>query len=343
MNINKNIDFIFEDEKIIKPKKYIFKRLLILLIIGFFLINSLIYIGFYNNYVSKAPEQLKEGRKDLIIAHIFSMYEVIAVQLGISFTNPILKPLQMPKEYFYNKGIKKLPKNDADKVYWYQMLIYYPIVYELNTSGYEVGNVTHNYGIAFTENLLNDIYINLEILSKYELSDYKNNEYIQKKLLWLTSEMFDIYVYNYHRLDYTTFNGWKAIDEARNDEKIKELVFVYQFIKDIFNKSYYQEDFNKYILSKVEYKLDYYQTFFDATTLLLYNRISHQRFNCNNDFDKKLMENFLNFEFLIRQLMKNHEFKQSKINHLNVLLNKTVFIQQEKIKIQACMQQQKGE
>jgi len=151
-----------------------------------------LYSGFYFNYVSNAPEKLKEGRKDLIIAHLISMYEVVLVKSGISFTNPILKPFQIPKEYFYYKGIDKLPKDDADRVYWYQMTIFYPIAYEISTSGYKTGNVTHNYGKEFTSKLLNDISVNLEILSKYKLSDYENNVYLQKKLLWLTSEMFYI-------------------------------------------------------------------------------------------------------------------------------------------------------
>ena len=344
METDKNIDFIFKENKESKviKKKSIFKRIIVLSIILFFLLNLSFYVGFYNNYVRHAPEQLKNGRKDLIIAHIFSMYEVIAVQLGISFTNPILKFLQIPKEYFYNKGIKKLPKNVADKVYWYQMLMYYPIVYELSTSGYKVGNVTHNYGIAFTENLLNDIYINLEILSKYELSDYKNNEYIQKKLLWLAAEMFTIYIYNYHLFDDVSFYSEKAIWESENNIKIEKLIFVYLFIEDIFSKTNYQEDFKKYILTNPDYKLNFYETFFEANALIIYNKIYHKKFICNDEFNKKLMNNFIVFKKEIEKIIHNKKARLQDINHVKITISRK-YIKRQELRIQDCMKQQKGE
>ena len=77
--------------------------------------------------------------------------------------------------------------------------------------------------------------------------------------------------------------------------------------------------------------------------MLLYNRIAKQRFNCNDNFDKKLMKNFLSFELQIKYLLKNHKFKETKIEFLHRRLNEITYIQQEKKQIQICMTLEKGE
>ena len=68
-----------------QKKKYILKRFAFLTLILFFLGNVYLYIGFYNNYVTHAPQILKEARKDMIVAHIFSLYEIVAIRLELSF------------------------------------------------------------------------------------------------------------------------------------------------------------------------------------------------------------------------------------------------------------------
>ncbi|WP_165388743.1 hypothetical protein [Aliarcobacter butzleri] len=54
--IKKDVDFIFKEQKTIKPKKSIFKKIIILIIGIFFLINIIFYIGNYSSYVKNAPD-----------------------------------------------------------------------------------------------------------------------------------------------------------------------------------------------------------------------------------------------------------------------------------------------
>ena len=71
--------------------------------------------------------------------------------------------------------------------------------------------------------------------------------------------------------------------------------------------------------------------------------MSKKTFYCNDDFNRKMIKNILTFEKEIINLMKNHKFNESKMNHLNNILNKSVFIVKEKRYIQTCMKLEKGE
>ena len=340
METDKNIDFIFKENKESKviKKKSIFKRIIVLSIILFFLLNLSFYVGFYNNYVRHAPEQLKNGRQQMIVAHVFAMYETSLVKLGISFANPILRPFQIPKEYFYNKGVEYLPKNDADRVYWYALLMYYPISYEIHTSDYSEGDISKNYGKTFTKSLLNDIYKNLEVLAKYELSDFEQNKYIQKKLTWLTNFMFETYVYNYHLLEDSHFYTNKVLREAQNTEKINKLIKVYNFMKTIFNKGIYKSNFfTRDIIKIPKYEQYFYESFFESNALVFYNRIFYNKFKCDNVIDKMLMKDFIKFNFKLNEIRNNKSLSSGERKHLAIILNETPFILQIQKIINECI------
>lgn len=316
---NKNIDFIFEEEKIVKPKKSIFKKIIILVLGVFFLINIIFYIGNYNNYIVNTPEQLKNGRKDMLIALHFAVYETILIIVGLDIDNPILKPFKYLKELYYSIGIEKLPKDDADRVFWYQLVIYLPIYADYYNKILKIGDFTQIYGKEYSEKLLNDIYFNFELLAKYEFSDYKNKS-LQDKFFWLYILMFEEYIYNFHLFNDGEFYSEKVFDEIKNKEKMEKLISVYKFSQNTFNNELYKE-FSKYILEKEQYQLKFYETFFWLDVLIIAHNNIENKFNCNNNFNKELVNNFLYTEKKIIDLLQSKILSSSKRRQINILLN----------------------
>ncbi|AXH15187.1 hypothetical protein CP985_09730 [Malaciobacter mytili LMG 24559] len=299
------------------------KKILLSILIIFIVINTLAYIGAYSNYLKTAPKELKETREYFVIAYLFSVYETLAVKLGISFQNPILKPIQKSKEYFYYKGKGIFPKDDAEIVYWNLLINFYPKLYSINQNRKFPGELVTKYGLDFTSKLLDEILENLEILSKYEIKDYKNNKFIRNKTIWLTSYIFDIYIYNFHLLNDVFFYENKVYNEAKDDEKIKKVILAYKFYKNIFQKEVYQKEINLSSSKYEAYRTIHYTTLFVANSLILFNSISHLRIDCN----KELIEDFKFYKSKIKeQILKDKDLTVKEKDNINFIINEIHFI-----------------
>ena len=309
--IKKDVDFIFKEQKAIKPKKSIFKKIIILIISIFFLINIIFYIGNYSSYVKNAPEQLMDARKEMVIAQGFVVYELILMKyLKIDINSTILKPFQYFKNLYYNKGLEKLPKNDADRVFWYGLIHYLPIKYDYGKRKPSFGDFTQHYGKQYTEKLLDDIYFNLKLLSEYELSDYKNNKYIQSRLMVITLHMLSVYIYNFHLFSDVNFYSEKVSNEIKNNEKIEKLISIYKFSKKIFNNKIYREDFSKYILEDSYNKYIFNSLYINLDILIISNKLYQKRFICNDDFNKNLVINFISSERNLIEMLNNQIYSK---------------------------------
>ena len=332
--LDKDAKIIFNDEKTFPKKKSKFKRILILLLTLFILANLFMYIGFYNNYVSTSPKGLKKARKEMIKAHIFSMYEVLAIKLGFDFRNPILKPLQNIKEYFYNKGLDKFSNTEGERAYWFGQLMFYPIDLSMNSKKMETGSVAKNYGVEFATKYLENLYINLELLSKYSVSDYEN-KYIKDKLVWIYFMMFSSYVDNYHLIENNILYSNEALLEIRNSDKFLIVKNVYDGAKLFFRNKRYKKEFNKDILEEPRREREFYKTFFNTNTRILYHLMFHQMFRCNNKIGEVLIIDFKRYKINLERIIDE---KNLDLKNLSFLLSiiKTKFIKQEQKIINQC-------
>jgi len=334
-NIDSSFHYKKEDEKKAnKKKKYILKRFAFLTLILFFLGNVYLYIGFYNNYVTNAPQNLKEARKDMIVAHIFSLYEIVGIRLGLSFQNPILKPIQIAKEHFYYKGIEKFPKDEAERAYWYGMIIFYPIGVERSLNKLENGAIARDNGVEFAKDLLKNLYMNLELLANHKITDYEN-EYIKKNIAWQFLMMFNQYVHNLHLNPKYGFSKAKILESVSNN-KITKLLSVYSFSKTFFKNEKYQKEIEEHLLSKPRHYRLYNEIFFDANIMILYNRMYHFRFSCDETIDKVLMRDYLHYKSKLQEIIDENKLKQKSIKYLKSILA-IKFVKQEQEAIDECI------
>lgn len=143
-------------------------------------------------------------------------------RLGLDYYNPIIKPIRKLKVYFYNKAIKRVPKDEAEKAIWYGDIIFYPIYYFHTKDIFYIGELLNYHGYEFTKNLLDDIYDNLYLLANYKLRDYSNkNSRVKKDFISMLYGLFSVY---YEIIFY------KSVIDKKKIEKLKE---IYYLVKQI--------------------------------------------------------------------------------------------------------------
>ena len=332
--LDEDAEIIFDDEKTIPKKESKLKRILLILITLFILANVFMYIGFYNNYVTNSPSKLKEARKEMIKAHIFSIYEVLAIRAGFEFDNAILLPLQKAKEYFYYKGIKKFPENEGEKAYWFALLMFYPIDLSMNNSSLNVGSLAKENGLDFAREYLTLLNKNLELLTKYGVSDYEN-KYIKGKLVWFYFTMYTEYVYNYHLDPSTSFFTGKSTAAVKDKKTYERLLKVYTNAKEFLSNKKYEKELILDIKNIPRGDNQYYKTFFNANTLLLFHLMYHEKFQCNNKIGIELSNDYIKYKTNLKRIIKEKKISFKKLDFIEYILN-TKFIKEEQNNINRC-------
>ena len=94
------------------------RKIALKVLIVFVCLYTFLYINQYSRHVSTAPQTHKEARKDYVNAMMIHFVYFDLIKAGIDFQSPILAPLKDIRDYFYKRGIKKLPKNDAERAIW---------------------------------------------------------------------------------------------------------------------------------------------------------------------------------------------------------------------------------
>ncbi|SFV70047.1 hypothetical protein MNB_SM-4-610 [hydrothermal vent metagenome] len=171
------------------------KKILLLIVLVFILINTWVYSLAYKKYVSQAPVNLKEARKDYVAAIMFHSYYTFFVNtLGIDLLNPILYPVKEPRDYYYHRGLNKLPIDEGERALWFNLFEVVP--YNYSSEGH-YGSMVQYYGLDFTQVFVNKLYKNIEILSLNKISDPELKN-IYFKLCEAYINMVDIYLYELH-------------------------------------------------------------------------------------------------------------------------------------------------
>jgi len=126
----KHLKTVLDKSKKIKNnnlKKYITYFLII-----FIAINSYIYISLYKENVSNASKNFIDSRISMTNATMFHLYYVFFIKAGIDFQNKILAIFLIPRDYFYEKGLSELPKDDAESAIWFETFKVRPYDYSVN-------------------------------------------------------------------------------------------------------------------------------------------------------------------------------------------------------------------
>ena len=262
------------------------KKLLLSVVLIFILINTWLYSVEYKRYVSQAPDNLKEARKDYVAAMMFQFYYVFFVNtIRIDFQNPILYPLKAPRDYFYHRGLNKLPRKEGERALWFNLFEVMP--YNFSIKG-KYGSMVKHYGVDFTKKFVDNLYKNIEILSLYEVSDKKTKD-IYEESFEAYINMVDIYVYEFH----LNKNGYLFKDE--NIKKVATDYNIYKKFENIYqwyNKiawRYKRESpklFNSVLNSNngwySPYRV-YYEDFYIISSFILTYKIHNNIFDCKKD------------------------------------------------------------
>lgn len=316
--------------KFIKKASITFTVLLIL-------INILGYIGSYNFYVTKSPQQYKEARKEIAKANLFSLYETFTLKLGLlSHQNILLSPFQYLTKYYYEEALKKYPQNDSEKAVWYSRIILFPLL--LETKNFNHGSIATHYGIDYTQKLITNLYDNMYLLSNKQIVDYDNlNQYF---LTFSFIESYSIYTYNFHLLDKTTaYSG--AIKKALDDnQKINKLWNVFKMRIKYFNNPLYKKHIEKFYSSRIIKgkpntgklyiaKIDYYLTSAILQNVLKVNKktlndseieVLYYR-NKSLNFLKNYYKNTPSKSDYTESIINNNVWFFDRVNKLNEKIN----------------------
>ncbi len=152
-----------------KMKKYIF--IFLLLFIG---LNVSNYFSEYKKYVLNAPEKLQDARKEFTKAYMFHLYYASCVRFfSIDFQNPILKVFKIPRDYFYQKALEKLPDNEAEKALYFELFEAKPYNFSI---GGKYGSMAKHYGVDFSKEFIDKVYENIKILSTQKIDSSFTND-----------------------------------------------------------------------------------------------------------------------------------------------------------------------
>lgn len=284
-------DLRFSTDKATRHIRALFDRKKIkrtfLILLGFFITaNIWFYSVEYNRYVSQAPVHLKEARVDYVNTMMFHMYYIFFIKtMRIDFQNPILYPFKVPRDYFYHRGLSKLPKDDAERALWYKLFQYMP--YHYSVKGIH-GSMAKHYGYEFTKKFVDDLYKNIEIFSLYEVSD-KQTKDIYEESLEAYINMISLFVHEFH----LNKDGYLFRDE--NIKKVATDAELYKRFENIYNWHnkvawrYKKEDpklFNSVVnIQDGWYSAysQYYQNIFIVSSFILTYKIHNGIFDCQED------------------------------------------------------------
>ncbi|MFV0562804.1 hypothetical protein [Malaciobacter mytili] len=311
-----------------KIKKYIF--IFLLLFIGLNISN---YFSEYKKYVLPAPQKLQEARKEFTKAYMFHLYYASFVRFfSIDFQNPILKIFKIPRDYFYQKALEKLPKDEGEKALYFEL--FEAKLYNFSVGG-AYGSMARHYGINFSKKFIDKVYKNIRILSTQKL-DKSFTDNIGRDVIEAYLGLTDIFVADSHlNPQGFIFNEINMKKYATNKELNQRFLNVYNW-QNKFTSEYeknYPKEYNQ-VLSK--YRgwnspyIYYYKKKWMLASFILFYFINNNLFNC--EIDKRfLIERDSSLNTLIEYTQKNQIFELNK----NILQKEISYLKIEnKAKIQ---------
>lgn len=303
-----------------KVKKYLYMFLTI-----FILLNAVMYTSLYKRYVSHAPMNLKEARKDIVNAAMFHTYYTFFVKtVRIDFLNPVLYTLKAPRDYFYHKGINKLPDNEAERAIWFDMFEVRPYNFSVRA---RYGSMVQIYGKEFAKNFIDKVYENIKRFSLYKLSD-KNTPDISEDVLEVYIDLIHLYIYDFH------LHTKGFLFNKENMEKVSTDFNLYQRFDNIYKwQNSLVEHYAKEHRSQYNRVLDpnkgWYSPYrnltdnkFIISSFILFYKVNNEIFDCAKD--KKYLidqeEGIKKYKKLLKAYPKKSQQKQVTSRKVSYLL-----------------------
>ncbi len=261
------------------------KRILLVFISLFCILNIWLYKTEYTKYVENAPKELKEARKELTKAYMVHIYYGFLVKtLRIDFQNKLISPIKNFRDYFYHKGLDKLPEDEAERAIWFSL--FEKNLYNFSVRG-RYGALDKRYGETFAREFIDDVYKNIEIFSLYKFRDTKSDisssaleDYLSLIYIYLIDFNINIGKYRYSK---EVFNYVSSNEEFHN-----KLLNIYEWQK-LFLEDYKQNHNNQYkkTLSKLR---GWYSPFVRnkrneilLSSFILFYKIRNGIFECEKD------------------------------------------------------------
>ena len=262
------------------------RKYLLLFVVGFILLNSFIYWVEYRRYVLSAPPLLQEARKEFtkaIIPHLY--YTFLVKTVRIDFQNPLLAPLKKIRNYFYYKGLEKLPPNEAEGALWFDL-------FEARLYNYSVrasyGSMAKHYGIHFSKYFIDKVYANIELLSKYPLADDSINE-LGGSVVETYLDLINIYVADFHLNPKGYMFNTVNMNKVSTDEQLyKRFVTLYEWEKKFL--AYHEEHHSMQYASVMSTQKGWYSPYIKChdkllkiSSFILFYKIHNNLFSCGED------------------------------------------------------------
>ncbi len=264
-----------------KIKRYIF--VFLLLFIGLNISN---YFSEYKKYVLPAPQKLQEARKEFTKAYMFHLYYASFVRFFyIDFQNPILKIFKIPRDYFYQKALEKLPKNEGEKALYFEL--FEAKLYNFSVRG-SYGSMARHYGVNFSKKFIDKVYENIKILSTQKL-DKSFTDNIGRDVIEAYLGLTDIFVFDSHiNPEGFIFNKINMKKYATNKELHQRFLNVYTWQNKflLYYEKNYPKEYNQ-VLSKYRgwYSpyIYFYKKKWELASFILFYKINNTLFNCEED------------------------------------------------------------
>jgi len=262
------------------------KRIFFIFLLIFVIANAWFYSIEYKRYVSQAPAHLKEARVDYVNSMMFHLYYTFLVKtIRIDFQNPILYPIKAPRDYFYHRGLDKLPLNEAERALWFNLFEVKP--YNFSTKGV-YGSMARHYGNDFAKEFVDNLYKNIEILSLYEISDKKTKD-IYAESFGAYIDMISLYIFEFHlNKDGYLFRDENIKKVATDYELYKKFENIYNWHRKIAWK--YKRENSKLFDDVVNISngwyssyRNYYRNSYVISSFILTYKINNNIFNCKED------------------------------------------------------------
>lgn len=262
------------------------KRYLLVFFIGFILLNSLIYWVEYRRYVISAPSSLQEARKEFtkaMIPHIY--YTFLVKTVRIDFQNPLLASLKKIRNYFYHKGLEKLPPNEAEGALWFDL-------FEARLYNYSVragyGSIAKHYGVHFAKDFIDKVYANIELLSTYPLADDSISE-LGGSVVETYLDLITIYVSDAHINPKGYMFNTVNMNKISTDEQLyQRFVTLYEWEKGFlaYHKEHHPMQYAGVMSTQKGWYSPYihhHDTLHTLSSFILFYKIHNNLFSCDTD------------------------------------------------------------
>jgi len=319
---------LFKEVNIIKfksPSKKTIKKTLPWILI-FLLINSFLFFTQYKKYTSNAPENVIEARKYFATASMFNIYYTFLVKtMRIDFRHAILFPLKIPKDYFYNIGIEKLPKKSSERAIWFDTFEAKSYTYSINA---RYGSLRKTQGEKFSKKFMRDLYKNIQVLSlnEFTATDIVNHE----DVLTTYIELVTIFTSEAHmNPDKGYIYNTENLNKFRSDAELyKKFINIHNWNKTFISnyRKAHANDFSNVLNTERGWYSpvrNYYSTLLSISSFILLYKTNNNLFIYNED--KKYLKDIEESKIQLINLLKNypkysHQLKtlEKKIKYLEI-------------------------